>query len=109
MRELNNIMQFDHVVRVWPDDRVTDAMSGAWPPEIIDDDGALSQRPGDDWALLSGFSGQYGYSGPMMHSSEYIGGGMERHILSTPGEYVALCYYDDDDSGQWAVAYREVC
>lgn len=49
-----------------------------------------------------------------MHNSEYIGGGMERDILSTPGYYVALvCYYFPEEEGGdmesegWAVAYRE--
>jgi hypothetical protein len=63
--------------------------------------------------LLDGFSGQYGYSGPIMHPSEFIGGGMERHIRETPGLYVAVVVTDldvddgDDDAVGWAVAYRE--
>jgi hypothetical protein len=42
------------------------------------------------WTLLSGFTGQDGYNGPVMHASEYVGGGLERHIRETPGYYVVL-------------------
>lgn len=35
------------------------------------------------WRAVSGFSGQHGYSGPIMHASEFIGGGMADYLLST--------------------------
>lgn len=55
----------------------------------------------DGWELLTGFTGQYGYSGPAMHSSEYIGGGLERHIRRTPGLYTVL--YGDQ---AWYIAHK---
>lgn len=55
-----------------------------------------------NWSLLTGFTGQYGYHGPAMHPSEYIGGGLARHILDTPGLYTVL--YGQDS---WYVAYRD--
>lgn len=68
----------------------------------------------EGWTLLSGFTGQHGYNGPVMHDSEYIGGGMESHIRTTAGYYVALIVDglpDDQDADEnvpigWAVAYR---
>lgn len=49
-----------------------------------------------------------------MHASEFIGGDLERHILSNPGLYVAVVVdglrteeTDDDDNIGWAVAYKE--
>lgn len=54
------------------------------------------------WELLTGFTGQYSYNGPAMHPSEYIGGGLARHILDTPGLYTVL--YGQDS---WYVAYRD--
>jgi hypothetical protein len=51
-----------------------------------------------------------------MHNSEFIGGGLERLILETPGYYVAVyCTWtpeddadeDEDTVEGWAVAYRE--
>lgn len=67
-------------------------------------------QPRHGWDLLDGWSGQDGYSGPLMHQSEYIGGGMARHILNTPGIYVALVNYDmndlDAEPTEWAVARK---
>jgi hypothetical protein len=96
----NLIMNFDHVVRVHDDGTVTDEPH-AYAPELCD-----GEIVGTGWTLLDGYSGQYGYAGPIMHASEYIGGGMARDILATPGVYVALVDYPSDDSEPdgWAVA-----
>lgn len=56
----------------------------------------------DPWSLLTGFTGQHGYSGPGLHASEYIGGGLARHILDTPGLYTV--FYGQDS---WYVAYKD--
>lgn len=67
----------------------------------------------DGWALLSGYSGQDRYAGPVMHASETIGGRMADDILSTPGVYTATTvevYPTDDEPDPfpagWAVARR---
>lgn len=57
--------------------------SGAFSLE----DGSL--ETGDDWQAIDGFSGQLGYSGPVMHASEAISGsGLEKYIRENPGTYV---------------------
>jgi hypothetical protein len=101
--ELNRVMEFDHVIEVHEGGHVTER-DDIYPPELIDD-----EIMGDGWSLLNGYSGQYGYRGPIMHSSEFIGGGMARDILATPGVYVALVAYstDGDEPDGWAVATRE--
>lgn len=101
-KTLSDIMDFDLVVRVHPDGSVTEVPE-IYAPTLFDD--ALDS---DDWTLLDGFSGQYRYSGPLMHQSEYIGGGLERHILSHPGLYVSLVNTpaDDTEPTEWAVACR---
>lgn len=127
---LNTIMEFDHVIMVREDGTVIDAPAGVYAPEIIDADGTVSQPTGETWELLDGYSGQFSYAGPIMHTSEYIGGGMARDILARPGFYVALTVpgttFDDDAAfndpvtsccerdaadcdclAGWAVAYRE--
>lgn len=91
MRPLNEIMEFDRVIEVLEDGTVADT-TGVWAPEMWND-----KLDSADWQLMYGYSGQWGYSGPTMHDSEYIGGGLERDILAEPGVYVALLSYDDCD------------
>jgi hypothetical protein len=99
---LNDMMEFDHVIEVHADGSVTDA-NDVYAPDLFDD-----ELMSDDWTLLNGYSGQSGYSGPIMHNSEFIGGQLERDILAEPGYYVALVNnsLDDDEPEGWAVAYR---
>lgn len=74
---------------------------------------ALARSAGWD-GLLEGYTGQYGYNGPVMHESEFIGGGIERYILANPGWYVAVVVNAPDDDGTysggvagWAIAYKD--
>jgi hypothetical protein len=106
---LSEIMDFDHVIRVHDDGTVTDEPK-VYAPSLLDD-----ELDSADWLLLDGFSGQYSYSGPIMHPSEYISGGLEDYILSNPGVYVSLVanYFDLDSvdsddlfSEGWAIAFR---
>lgn len=84
-----NDVEFDHVFTVMSGGTVTDGPSGIHAPDSHD--GELS---GDGWEYWStGRSGQYGYRGPIMHASEYIGGRIERDILSTPGIYAVVADY----------------
>jgi hypothetical protein len=107
---LNSIMDFDHVVRVHEDRSVTyiDSVSA---PELWE--GSLNEEDSTNWKLLTGFSGQDRYTGPIMHSSELIGGNLEDYILSHPGIYAAIVsnYYGDPDEDEdevevdgWAIA-----
>lgn len=82
---LDEIMEFDHVIRVNADGSVTDEPS-LYAPSLYDE-----ELDSDKWEFFTtGYSGQHGYSGPIMHNSEYIGGALERDILATPGVYVAI-------------------
>lgn len=102
---LNNLMEFDHVIEVHEDGTVSER-SDIYAPECFGDEMILG------WTLLRGYSGQWKYSGPVMHDSEFIGGGMARDILSTPGVYVAVIVYDlnakddEDNIAGWAVARK---
>jgi hypothetical protein len=42
------------------------------------------------WEPLSGYTGQYGYNGAVMHASEYLGGRLAADILDDPGVYVVV-------------------
>lgn len=89
VENLNSIMEFDHVIEVHADGTVTDApnIRELWAPELTDD---VLDMAAPGWSLMTGYSGQEGYSGPVMHNSEFIGGQLARDILNTPGYYVAI-------------------
>lgn len=99
---LSDIMEFDRVIQIHEDGSVTDA-PGVYGPERLEhgENGRGVDPYGllGDWTLFTdGYTGQYGYSGPIMHNSEYIGGRLAEDILDTPGFYVALvCYWPDDE------------
>ncbi len=113
-RTLNDRMDFDHVIRVHGDGTVTDAFDAnnrlTWAPESVDHERVDAGPTPDGWHFLAGFTGQYSYNGAMMHPSEYVGGGLERYILATPGLYVVIVVEDDESESYpdgWAVAYRD--
>lgn len=110
MTTLNDLMEFDHPVYVTADGTVTDPPCPLYAPELFGTDDSELQAQARDygWAgLLTGYTGQYGYNGPVMHPSEYVGGGLERDILVNPGWYVVTAVVDDGDLEPygWAVAY----
>lgn len=111
-KSLNDLMEFDHVIRVHEDGTISEP-ENVWAPEVTWSEGT-HHVSGDGWSLLSGYSGQYGYAGPVMHDPEYIGGRMEEDIIATPGYYVAVVVSDVDNATEdetpyagWAVAHRE--
>lgn len=86
-RKINDV-EFDAVFTILSGGTITDGPAGIDAPESHD-----GELMGDGWEYVNGYSGQYGYRGPIMHSSEYIGGGMERDMLSTPGIYAVVADY----------------
>lgn len=101
--ELNDLMEFDHVIQVLPGGGIIDAPADVYAPDLHD-----GELGGEGWTFLDGFSGQQGYSGPLMHQSEFVGGGMETYIREHPGLYVTLVnyLYDEEEPTEWAVAFR---
>lgn len=116
---LNDVMEFDHVIRVHDDGTVTHE-PGVYAPAVWfysasdaeTNNPSIDHGTGTRWELLNGYSGQDRNAGPIMHDDEYIGGGMADDLLSKPGVYVAVEIRDldadrdagDDDSVGWAVA-----
>lgn len=95
--DLNKIMEINRVIRVDENGNVTDA-HGVHGPETVyigtDADGNIldehdaamvADLEAAGWDVLNGWSGQYRYSGPVMHES-----GLAKYILANPGLYVRL-------------------
>lgn len=114
---LNALMEFEHVIRVNGNGTITDSLPDTRDyraPEVTWQNGTHVIE-GDGWSLMDGYSGQDRYSGPVMHESEFIGGGMEQDIISTPGLYVAVVVMDLDNATEdetpdagWAVARKDI-
>ncbi|MFB7858822.1 hypothetical protein [Rhodococcus qingshengii] len=126
--DLKDAMEMDTVILVREDGTFREA-PGVYGPEIElsatwDEHGDAHISPEDDeemirhaksqgWDILTGWTSQYGYSGPLMHSSEYIGGKLAEHILETPGLWVALPAEimppgkDESESAGWVLAFRD--
>jgi len=107
--QLQEIADFDHPFVVAEDGSLSDA-HGIHAPEVLNDDDEDLIVASDEWEALKGYTGQYGYNGAVMHPSEYLGGGLARDILATPGTYVCVVVdvlpTDDDedpDPAGWAV------
>lgn len=103
MGKLDDAMNFDHVIEISQTGEIIER-SDVYAPDLHD--GELSDK---NWELMDGYSGQSGYSGPIMHQSEFVGGGLEIDILGTPGLYVTVVDYplDDTEPEGWAVARRD--
>lgn len=127
-RTLNDIMQFDHVIRVKNSVITEDNFPiPVFAPELMigtDADGQIlseherhmiqdAKRYG--WDVQTGWSGQYSYSGPIMHTSEYIGGALADHIRETDGYWVVVaaeCWPvnggDETEPAGWLLLHREL-
>lgn len=120
---LDTLAEFGRVFRINPDGTLDFVQSDdrrQWAPQRVEDDlidGLPEAR--STWKFVRGFSGQDRYSGPVMHASEYLGGGMARHVLETPGLYVVTEAfvsqeksgfsdeeYDEDDPAGWVLLHQ---
>lgn len=119
---LSDAMEFDCPIEVRADGSMAgggDIYRAYTAPELtmfIGDDGIstddadlFDQADSEGWELLTGYTGQYGYNGPVMHSSEYIGGRLARDILERPGIYVSVIVglLDDEEPAGWAVCRKK--
>jgi hypothetical protein len=123
---LDALMECDHVIRVDDSGRVHDDVSGVYAPEFtacVDDNGQFTADTERDmakqirkqgWEPEGGWSGQMGTKRDnyVMHDSEFIGGKLAEHILSTPGYWVWSVVQTDEDRDDnhvgWVVMHREI-
>ncbi|MFI0265603.1 hypothetical protein [Streptomyces luteogriseus] len=126
--DLNAKMEIGHVVYIRKGGAVVDAINVHAPEINCDytgpfDDAQISDADEEamgesvksqGWTLETGWTGQYLYSGAIMHPSEFIGGKLAEHIRETPGLWVALSVelHPEDENAEsesagWVLAYRE--
>lgn len=95
---LSDEMDFDHVVVVNPDGTLSEFPSGVSAPESVWDNETGLQMDDDRWEAVSGgYTGQYGYNGPVMHPSEQLSGRLAQDILDRPGMYVTVVVMQDTE------------
>lgn len=93
---LHHLTDFDSPFRIAEGGYIKKA-TGIYAPDLLNDE--LSGAQG--WEFINGFSGQDRYAGPIMHESEYLGGGMAQYVLDNPGVYVLVAaYYDPEDEAE---------
>lgn len=86
---LSYIADFDHVFQVDDNGNVTDDDFSLRTPDTLDVDAYATELEG--WHLpLSGMTGQDRYSGPWLHDSEVIVGGVAERVLAIPGHWAAI-------------------
>lgn len=118
MTDLNSRMEFGHVIRVNSDGTVDDVNDVHAPEvyaetdedgQILTDDDMIARTEQQGWIMLSGYTRQWQYSGPIMHPSEFIGDAIETDIMERPGLYVAVAVETLDDSESaagWSLCYK---
>lgn len=87
--------------RVHPDGTATQARVLHYPETVQgqEDDDYSELAP---WRPVTGYSNQHRYSGPVMHNSEQLGGGMLTDTLETTGTYVcAPVQWEDGELEGW--------
>jgi hypothetical protein len=89
---------------------------GVYAPSVYLYEGDRAETIDDQrWRLLShGWTGQYGYNGPVMHASEFIGEGIAEQLAEMAEDYrafaiVAVDFIPEDEDDQstepvgWAI------
>lgn len=105
---INSAIEFDQVFRVTENGLVIDEPNVYAPSSY---DGSLDASGWSYWS--TGYSGQDRYTGPIMHASEQLAGGIARDLLAQPGVYALVVDYSldeedgDDNATGWAVVRKD--
>lgn len=100
--------EFDCPFAVNSDGTAT-VINSDFAPTVWSDDDSDIVIDSSDWSALTGYTGQHGYNGAVMHSSEYFGGKLYEDVMTTPGTYAIVevrDIEDEDDLVGWCVLRR---
>jgi hypothetical protein len=82
-------LAFGTVFTVTEDGTVT-TETDIYAPEVFNSDTSDVDIISNDWEALTGMTGQHGYNGAVMHPSEFIGAGIARLLVESPGTFAAV-------------------
>lgn len=108
-----NELDFDTVFKIV--DGVPVRIDDEWAPEVYNDTELDVVIEGDDWRCLTGLTGQYGYHGAVMHSSELVGRSIAEEIFDMGDEWMFAMVivgvdpaHDDPEPepAGWSIAYK---
>lgn len=101
--------EFDSVFEVLPEGVVIERHD-VYAPSVFHDEGSDVYIDSKGWEPLTGYTGQHGYRGAVMHASEQFAGRIRNDVLATPGVYVlaVVDVLDEEDAepAGWAVLRR---
>jgi hypothetical protein len=116
-----NALDSDHVFLI-EDGAVIDDDGTEYAPCVYHDSATDITIDGDGWRCFTGLTGQYGYHGAVMHSSEFIGSEIAELLAEEPlGTLFAVVVvnvlpgdredHEDHRDGEcepagWAIAYK---
>ena len=101
------VQEFGDVFRITGN--TVEGVSGVRAPEVYNDDETDIMICGDGWTALRGITGQWGYNGPIMHSSEFVGSSVARAMVESAGResvfalVIVECVDDDGAPAGWAI------
>lgn len=97
-------MEFDSPFTVGRSGAVHFNTGVAYVPSVMHDDehdivlDGVPHKEADTWEVFStGYTGQHGYNGGVMHASEYMGGRLLDDIMERPGIYVIVAVEVEPD------------
>lgn len=106
MKLTNENINFDSPFIVLPNGEFERARSIYGPSAYHDEDCDI-YLDSSGWTALTGYTGQHGYNGAVLHSSEYLGGGLLKDILDDVGGVYCLTVVEDmedpDNPVGWCV------
>lgn len=102
---LNSLVEFDSAFIVTSEG--IEPAASLYVPTVYNDDATDIYIESNEWEALTGYTGQYSYNGAVLHSSEYLGGGLARDILEDVGGIYAITTVEDsedlDNPAGWCV------
>lgn len=100
---LNSLVEFDSAFIVTSEG--IGGGLGKYVPTVYNDDETDIYIESNEWEALTRYTGQYSYNGAVLHSSEYLGGGLARVILEDVGGIYAITTVEDLDDPEYPAGW----